>query len=347
MGTRSIVECKFEDKKQYWTKGQYSWKSYKETHVDVTAAAQGLLALPSIRRRREAKAECVAAILAETSSEWQISAQAALQCGITLTTIYTTLGHDAMLHGMNETQATILFIDWTQYHVLKDAVLSKCPSLEHIVVIGRPLVPLSTVGGPSETRPFPSAEEAHGLPKIGKAQSMSLEGLIDMGRKAPIELSAFAPQPDDVAFIMYTSGSTGLPKGVVLSHTNFVSVIASAIAQGVVTPSTEDVYIAYLPLAHILELVVETASICQGAAIGYGHPRTLTASSPFMHPSNPEGSDLMALRPTLMAAVPAILDLIKTGLTKKVKEMPGLKGKLVGDAIRKEQGLSAPKGSWP
>jgi long-chain acyl-CoA synthetase len=348
MGTRPILECTLEGNKQYWTKGDYTWKSYAEVHADVTAVAQGLLSLPSVMNKRVAGEECVAAVLAETSSEWQVSAQASLQCGITLTTIYTTLGKEAMLHGLNETKAMVLFIDWTQYNALKDAVISNCPALEHIVVIGRPLVPLATVGSGSDAMlaPFPSVVEARELPQIGNARSMSIEGLIEMGRSSSLDLAGFAPSADDVAFIMYTSGSTGLPKGVVLTHKNFVAVIASAIAQGVVTPTPEDVYLAYLPLAHILELMVETATICQGATIGYGHPRTLTSSSPFIYPSNPEGSDLLALRPTLMAAVPAILDLIKSGLTKKVQEMPGLKGKLVADAIRKSLGLAAKKGDW-
>jgi acyl-CoA synthetase (AMP-forming)/AMP-acid ligase II len=48
-----------------------------------------------------------------------------------------------------------------------------------------------------------------------------------------------------------------MPKGVVLTHINFVSVIASAIAQGTILPRPTDVVIAYLPLAHILELLVE------------------------------------------------------------------------------------------
>ena len=42
--------------------------------------------------------------------------------------------------------------------------------------------------------------------------------------------------------------------------------------------------IRYLPLAHILELIVEVTTMCQGAAIGYAHPRTLTASSPYARP---------------------------------------------------------------
>ena len=48
-----------------------------------------------------------------------------------------------------------------------------------------------------------------------------------------------------------------MPKGVVLTHINFVSVIASAIAQGTILPRPTDIVIAYLPLAHILELLVE------------------------------------------------------------------------------------------
>jgi long-chain acyl-CoA synthetase len=49
-------------------------------------------------------------------------------------------------------------------------------------------------------------------------------------------------------------------------------------------PRPDDVVVAYLPLAHILELLVETASLSQGACIGYGHPRTLTASGAYMKP---------------------------------------------------------------
>ena len=59
--------------------------------------------------------KCVAAILADTSAEWQTSAQAVFMLGMPVTTVYTTLGHEAMLHGLNETEAATIFLDWMQY----------------------------------------------------------------------------------------------------------------------------------------------------------------------------------------------------------------------------------------
>ena len=66
--------------------------------------------------------------------------------------------------------------------------------------------------------------------------------------------------------------------------------------QGCILPLATDVVVAYLPLAHILELLVETASLSQGACIGYGHPRTLTASGAYMKPGFK--SDLQVERTT-------------------------------------------------
>lgn len=342
MGSRVIDVCRFEGKKQYWSKSQYTWKTYSEIHQDVLSAARGLLQLPTIVSRRQAGEECVAAILADTSQDWQISSLASLQCGMAITTVYTTLGHEAMMHGINQTKAVVLFIDWTQYDLLSKKVICNCPSLRHIVVIGRPLVPVITEGG--ENKPFPSAKEASEFPTICEASTTTLEGLMDDGSKVTTDLTPFAPKPEDVAIIMYTSGSTGLPKGVVLTHSNFVSVVASAVKQGVVQPHEKDVYIAYLPLAHIFELVVETVFLCQGGAIGYGHARTLSSSSPYVHPDNASGCDLIALKPTIMAGVPAILDMIKTGLSRKLDLMPGLKGSLVRGAINKARGLPTKAG---
>ena len=87
MGVRPIQECQVEGKKQYWQKGDYVWRTYGKVFADIENAACGLYKLPGIGEMRMQKRQVVAALLAETSQEWMIAAQAALACGLTLTTV--------------------------------------------------------------------------------------------------------------------------------------------------------------------------------------------------------------------------------------------------------------------
>jgi len=341
-GTRFIVEEKHEGKKKFWKKGETKWKTYKQVGDEVHSAAKGLISLPGIKEQK-ASGQCIAALLSETSSDWQICAQSAFQCGIAITTIYTTLGVDAMLYGLNQTEASILFMDWDLYDKLKASVLSQCPALKYIVLIGESFVPMAVVGG-GDTNAFPTDEAAEAMPAQGSAKTMTLKSLVKKGQANASNLEEVAPSPDDVAFIMYTSGSTGMPKGVLLTHKNFVAVVAGIQAHGSLNVLASDVYIAYLPLAHILELCVETLCLTSGCKIGYGHAKTLTSSSPFVHPSDPGGSDMLAYHPTRMVAVPAILDLIKGGLTLKLKNMEGFKGSMVRSAIAGKLGEVSSEG---
>lgn len=329
-GTRAITKQVNEGKKIFWYKGDFTWKSYRDAHDDVQSAAKGLLQLDAVAGL-VAEGKVTAGLLADTSAEWQTAAQAAFQVGIPITTVYTTLGHEAMVHGLNETECPILFIDWTQYAILEKDVLSKCPLLKHIVFIGKCWVPATVEGG--SVAPFPSTSEVANMPKCFNAKLTTLDALIDTGKAANTTITQ-CPKEKDMAFIMYTSGSTGMPKGVMLSHLNFVSLIAGIQAQGIVSPNPADSFIAYLPLAHIFELMTEVNNLSAGARIGYGSAKTLTSSSPFMPKDNPQGSDLLALRPTYMIAVPAVLDAIQSGLLLKLKDMPGFKGKLVRTAVQ-------------
>ncbi|KAL2342676.1 hypothetical protein Fmac_003961 [Flemingia macrophylla] len=109
----------------------------------------------------------------------------------------------------------------------------------------------------------------------------------------------------DVCTIMYTSGTTGDPKGVLISNESIVTLLAGI--QQVLAGCNEklhdkDVYLSYLPLAHIFDRVIEEAMIMHGASIGFwrGDIKLLL-------------EDIGELKPTIFVAVPRVLDRVYTG----------------------------------
>lgn len=84
------------------------------------------------------------------------------------------------------------------------------------------------------------------------------------GEESGKELETVAPTPEDTAIIMYTSGSTGTPKGVVLTHKNLVATMSCLMFM---LDPKDDIYIAFLPLAHVLELLSENTMMLFGIKV--------------------------------------------------------------------------------
>ena len=96
-----------------------------------------------------------------------------------------------------------------------------------------------------------------------------------------------------------------LPKGVVLAHRNLVATMKCLMFM--VMPR-DDIYIAFLPLAHVLELLAENTMMLFGVKVGYSSPNTMTDMSTKVRKGYK--GDATVLRPTMMCAVPLIMDRI-------------------------------------
>ena len=136
-----------------------------------------------------------------------------------------------------------------------------------------------------------------------------------LGKKSDCSTDPVAPSPDTPCIIMYTSGSTGNPKGVIITHSNLTSAINSYLYQLMDFAITEqDMYIGYLPLAHVLELIGENTMMVFGVAVGYSTPNTLNDKSTMIQRG--AKGDATILKPTVIACVPLVLERIYKGVNE-------------------------------
>jgi long-chain acyl-CoA synthetase len=158
---------------------------------------------------------------------------------------------------------------------------------------------------------------------------VSLDALREIGRAEPIEAAeSRKPSIDDVACIMYTSGTTGAPKGVVIKHSNLVASIGSVMTLVGRHLQPNDSYLAFLPLAHILEYIVELSFVYAGLCSGFARVKTLTDASV----RNCQG-DIKAFRPTIMVGVPAIWETIRKGIIVQVNKSGSIRKSLFNGAM--------------
>ena len=138
-----------------------------------------------------------------------------------------------------------------------------------------------------------------------------------LGRKSDCSTDPVSPTPETPCIIMYTSGSTGNPKGVIITHSNIIRALNSYLYQLMdFTITEEDMYIGYLPLAHVLELIAENTMLVFGVAVGYSTPNTLNDKSTMIQRG--AKGDATILKPTVIACVPLVLERIYKGVNEGI-----------------------------
>ncbi|KAI9799506.1 MAG: long-chain fatty acid-CoA ligase [Piccolia ochrophora] len=305
MGYRKLIKTHNETKKvkkmvdgveqevdKNWTffeLGPYNWMSYIEYERLALQLGAGLRKLGLNQSDR-------LHIFAATSIHWLGMAHAAASQSFPIVTAYDTLGEDGLKHSLVQTFAKAIFLD---AHLLPNLVnpLKEAKDIKFVIY---------NTDTDVNQEHIEKLKNAHPHLTI-----LSVEELRKLGEDNPVD--PVPPKPEDLCCIMYTSGSTGPPKGVPLKHSNVLAAIAGidVIIGEYLGPG--DVMLTYLPAAHILEFMFENSCIFWGATMGYGSFRTLSDNSV----RNCKG-DIRELQPTILVGVPAVWETVKKGIVAKV-----------------------------
>ncbi|OMJ74506.1 hypothetical protein SteCoe_25471 [Stentor coeruleus] len=132
------------------------------------------------------------------------------------------------------------------------------------------------------------------------------------------------PKPETWFTICYTSGTTGIPKGAIITHKNVISMINSSKKSDFVWIE-EEMYLSYLPLAHIMERTVIHLIIEVGGSIGFYSGDLLKLRD-----------DIISLKPTMFVSVPRLFNRFYALLNQSITKSPGPLGALIRKALRQK-----------
>ncbi|OZJ06424.1 hypothetical protein BZG36_00465 [Bifiguratus adelaidae] len=293
------------------TLGPYVWQTYREVDRRINNFGSGLLNLAEKHGIQKTE-QFPVGIWAINRPEWLISDYAASHYNLFTVALYDTLGPDTVEYVINHAEIELLVV--SADHI--PALLTLGPKIPNLKVI----VSMDKLEGDDQVAP--------GLPsRFSVLSAWAAEKGIYLTDMATVE--AFGsknrkpnnpPKPDDLACIMYTSGTTGVPKGAMITHRNFVA--ASAGVSYSVHTSQDDIFISYLPLAHIFGRTAEVSCIKSGCCIGYFSGDVMMLVD-----------DMQVLKPTFMISVPRLLNRIYARLVAATIEAPGVKGALARKAV--------------
>jgi len=241
------------------------------------------------------------AIFSSNRFEWWIADLAALSIGAVDVPIYSTNSAEEARYILEHSGSRLCFTGEDE-HLQKILELQKqLPDLQTIVTFNPPHI------ADNKIVPFERA--------LAEGRGPEADDLLD----ARLE----AVGPEDKATIIYTSGTTGPPKGVVLSHGNFLSNVNQIMTDfsGILVP--EDLFLSFLPLSHALE---RTA--------GFYLPIKMGATVAFAENFLTIQQNLQEIKPTILVSVPRLYEKIYTGVLAKLKNASTIKKALFMRAMK-------------
>uniref|UniRef100_A0AAQ5ZFZ2 Long-chain-fatty-acid--CoA ligase n=1 Tax=Amphiprion ocellaris TaxID=80972 RepID=A0AAQ5ZFZ2_AMPOC len=244
----------------------YQWISYTEVAQQAHILGSGLLA-----KGCQPNSQQFVGIFAQNRPEWIISELACYTYSMAVVPLYDTLGLEAMVHILNLAEISLVICDREEKaaSLLENKEKGMIPNISCLVL-------------------FDDFSEAL-VERAEKCEVdvLKLEQL--MVSRAEALNNHNPPQPQDLAVVCFTSGTTGKPKGAMITHGNIGSFVIRQ----------EDVSISYLPLAHMFERMIQVSMFCHGARVGFyqGDISLLM-------------DDIKTLKPTFFPVVPRLLNRI-------------------------------------
>ena len=183
-------------------------------------------------------------------------------------------------------------------------IVSQAAQWEKIRAVGTPFPALRAVVITDDDDAFKPTPASIGSPAVGSLAQW-LTGAAQTGTAT----TGMGPQADDLAAIVYTSGTTGKPKGVMLTHRNVVSDVKAVLER--IAPTVDDVFLSFLPLSHTFERTGGYyLPIAAGSCVAYARSVAQLAE------------DLKTIRPTVLVSVPRIYERIHAKLIEKLSPTP-------------------------
>lgn len=222
--------------------------------------------------------------------------------GLFTVSLYDTLGPDAVEYIISH--ANLACVVTSLNHIIALIKLKpRLPSLKVVICID-----------PIDAGERPGESKKDILDALARDVELNIHFMGDveaLGEASPMPFNP--PKPDDLITINYTSGTTGAPKGVVLTHKNAVA--ATIGAQLFIGVTSSDTAFSFLPLAHIYQRVGEHNAMMCGARIGYFHGNIVELVD-----------DLKLVRPTTFSAVPRLYNRWGAVIKEATVQAPGVKG---------------------
>ncbi|GFR13965.1 long-chain-fatty-acid--CoA ligase 1 [Trichonephila clavata] len=285
--------------------GRYKWISYSELSIKyILMSLIALLTFEIIFLVAERKnyigsgllhlgiphsKEAMVGICTKTRPEFVLVMLACSRYSMVLVPLYHCFGSENMTYIIDQVKMEVLFCEDSKFAVEIIEDKKSYPSLKHIVLID------------ANEDEITELQASYPGMHIISLKDLEISGKLNLEK--PIK----KPKPDDLFCICYTSGTTGVPKGVRVTHRNILSCIASLDAVLGEAIPRQGSLMCYLPCAHIYEIINEVYCLFHGCQLGFYSGSTDTLLN-----------DIAELKPVVLPLVPKLMNVIYSEVQKKI-----------------------------